>query len=119
MIPCTVCGRILRKKKKTVASTAMTMSAIDTDGNAANDSCGQYFPKDVPDITETDPQSHYEYITACLPSGTADPRYFEAPWNAPKVMCMVGDGRPSPEYETVEDAFVQQTQEEYCTMRYQ
>lgn len=96
----------------------MAMSAIATDGNPNNDNCGQYIPKDVSDFAEINPQYDYEHMSACLPSGTADPRYFEAPRNAPKVMFMANDSKPSPEYESVEDAIFQY-QGEYDFMRCQ
>lgn len=116
MLPYTVCCR--NRRKKTVVSTAVAMSGIATDGNAAKINCGKSIPNDASEFTETSPQTHCENVTACLPPVASECRYFEAPLNAPRVMFMASDGRSSPEYESVEDAGFQ-SHREFYTVRFQ
>ena len=97
----------MKRRKKTETPTAVTMSTIDTDGNAIINSCTHYLPKvpDVSDFTEIDPQLQKEYMSAYKTSGDVDPRYLEAPWKPPGVMFADGNGEPSAGYENVDTAY--------------
>ena len=101
---CTVCSNI-RRKKKTEVSTAVAMSAINSDENATINNCSQHPPKGVSDFTEINLQAQHGYISACQPSGDVDPHGFKAPWNPPRVKFLNSDGGPYPEYKTGDNAY--------------